>query len=181
MKKYDNLLNPQAVKNNLVFSSLYLSAYELLKSSIIERIESFFATDYNKEGKPILTSQYKKEVLGLHKYKLAASSLWLEKMEVITEDDVRKIDEIRKHRNKIAHDLPNVLVEGFEPHLDYFMEIRRLLEKIEIWWIQNFEIPINSDYDGIEIKDEDIRPGPVIILDHLISIVFSDFEEKRKL
>ena len=168
MEKYENLLNHQAVKNILVLSSLYLSAYELLKFSIIERIESFFATDYNKDGKPILCSQYKKEVLKLHKYKLTASSLWLEEMEVITEDDVRKIDEIRKHRNKIAHELPNVLVEGFEPHIDYFLNIRRLLEKIEIWWIQNYEIPSNSDYDGIEVRDEEIRPGLVIILDYLI-------------
>ena len=59
MEKYEKILNPEIVKNNLMLSSLYLSAFEILKFSIIGRIESSFATDYNKEGNPIQSSQYK--------------------------------------------------------------------------------------------------------------------------
>jgi hypothetical protein len=64
--------------------------------------------------------------------------------------------------------------------VDYFVRVRRLLEKVEVWWILNFEIPVNSDFDGVEVDPKEIKPGRVIALDHLISIVLSDFNEAEK-
>lgn len=169
MEKHENLLNHQVTKNNLILSSLYLSAYELLKYSVIERIKGFFTFDF-EEDKTVIDDQYKDEVLKLHKDPFIASCLWLEKNGAITEAEIEQIKETRSHRNEIAHELPKVLVEGFEVHIDCFLDIRRLLEKIDKWWIQNVDIPSNSDNDGIIIRDDDIYSGATIIIDHLVSI-----------
>jgi hypothetical protein len=50
--------------------------------------------------------------------------------------------------------------------------MRQLLEKVEIWWIKEFEIPTNPDYDNVEIRDEDIKSGTVLGLDYVISVAF---------
>lgn len=47
---------------------------------------------------------------------------------------------------------------------------KKILEKIEIFWMKTFEIPINSNFDGIEINDSDIRTGNLIALDIILSI-----------
>jgi|WetSurMetagenome_2_1015567.scaffolds.fasta_scaffold848527_2 hypothetical protein len=47
-------------------------------------------------------------------------------------------------------------------------------KKIEVWWILNFEIPSNPDFDGVEVDPKEIMPGRVVALDHLISIVLSE-------
>jgi hypothetical protein len=54
----------------------------------------------------------------------------------------------------------------------HFSQMRQLLEKVEIWWIKEFEIPTNPDYDNVEIRDEDIKSGTVLGLDYVISVAF---------
>jgi hypothetical protein len=45
-----------------------------------------------------------------------------------------------------------------------------LLRKIEIWWIENVEIPINPDLDGKAIDYEGIVLGLIITLQLLYNI-----------
>lgn len=172
----EKFLNPEAIKSNLVLSSLYLAAYEILKSAIIDNARDFFASDYDADGKPVLDKQYRDEVSKLHRDLLQASCLWLEKVGAITSDEVEEIGRIRRHRNEVAHELPQLLSEhNRNINLDYFVRIRELLNKIEIWWIRNFEVLINPELDNVEIDDKDIRPGRVIALDYLISVALSDY------
>ena len=175
----EKFLNPDAIKINLVLSSLYLAAYEILKSAIIDNIRDFLIFDYDVNGKPVLDKQYRDDVSNLHQDLLQASCLWLGQAGVITSDEVEEIGRIRKHRNEVAHELPQLLVERDRNlNLDYFLRIRELLEKIEIWWVRNVEILINPELDGLDIDDKDIRPGRVIALDHLISVALSDYLEE---
>jgi hypothetical protein len=108
MTDNNKLLNPDAVKSNLILSSLYLTAYELLKDAIIENIRGFFPFEY-KDGKAVLDEQYKDQVVRVHKDLMNASCLWLQRNGVITEGEVEEIKNIRKHRNQIAHELPKLL------------------------------------------------------------------------
>lgn len=170
----DKFLNPDRLKNNLMLASLYLSAYELLKAAIIDNISSFFATDY-VNGKPVKNYQYHDEVTKVDKDLLRASCSWLIKVGAITLHDIEEIQAIRKHRNEIAHELPKLLGDSeLNLKLDYFVRIRELLGKIELWWVRNFDIPANSDFDGIEIEDSEIHPGRVIMLDYVISVVLAE-------
>jgi hypothetical protein len=171
----DKFLNPERVKSNLILSSLYLSAYELLKSAIINNIKDFFTFGFDADGKPIIDKKYNEQVRQVNGDLLWASCLWLEMNGVISHDEVEQVVRLRNHRNQIAHELPRLLIDsGLNLNIDYFVHIRQLLEKIEVWWILNFEIPSNSDFDGVEVDPQEIMPGRVVALDHLISIVLSD-------
>lgn len=172
---YNKFLNPDAIKSNLILSALYLTAYELLKDAIIDNIRDFFSFEY-KDGKTIPDKQYEDEVVRVHKYLLYASCLWLKRNDVITESEVEEIENIRKHRNQVAHELPKLLSDiDLNLNVGYFLRIRELLEKIEIWWVKNVEIPVNPDFDGVEVNEKDIRPGRVMALDYVISVAFSDY------
>jgi len=168
-------LNPDFIKSNLVLSALYLTAYELLKDTIVDRIRSFYSFEY-RDGHAVPDAQYQKEVLSVHKDILVASCLWLNRTGVIAESEVEEIQLIRTHRNQIAHELPRLLVD---PELDfnvkYFLRIRELLQKIETWWVKNVDIPSNSDFDGVEVDERDIETGRVVILDYVISVALADY------
>ena len=171
----NKFLNSDAIKSNLILSALYLAAYELLRDAIIDNIRNFFIIEY-KDGKVIRDKQYDDEVIKVNKDLLYSSSLWLQHNGVITENEVEEIKNIRKHRNQIAHELPKVLSESdLNLNAGYFRRIRELLEKIEVWWIKNVDIQINTNFYSIEIDEKDILPSRVIALDHVISVALTDY------
>ena len=143
-------LNPERVKSNLVLSSLYLSAYELLKSAIVGNIENFFTFGFDADGKPIVDKQYDEEIRKVNRDSLRASCFWVEKNGAVSHDEVEQIFQLRNHRNQIAHELPRLLIDSeLNLNVDYFVRVRRLLEKVEVWWILNFEMPVNSDFTDL--------------------------------
>ena len=50
--------------------------------------------------------------------------------------------------------------------------------KIETWWIRNVDMIINEDFDGVEVADEDIHPGRVVMLNEIIRIALDDAGDK---
>lgn len=170
------LMDMSNIEKNLIVSSLYLSAFEIIKISIIEDTKNFFSEVKGKEL--VLNKQeYKKEVLKLDKdfgkkrdqhIELNASCLWLEKMNVITKDEIDEIHLIRKHRNEIAHELPRILIDStLDVNIKYLMKIRELVNKIDNWWI-NVEMSIQYlDLDNVE----EVKTGRIMILDHILSIL----------
>lgn len=60
-----------------------------------------------------------------------------------------------------------------------FGEMAILLRKIEVWWIREVEIPTNPDFDGREIDDAAIVPGPLIGLQVLQDIALGPDERSR--
>ena len=171
----NKFLNPDAIKSNLILSALYLVAYELLKAAIIDNIRDFFSFEY-RDGKATPDKQYEDEVIRVHKDLLYASCLWLRRNDVITESEVEEIENIRRHRNQVAHELPKLLGDtNLNLNVGYFLRIRELLEKIEVWWVKNVDIPVNPDFDRVEVNEKDIRPGTVIALDYVISVALADY------
>ena len=59
-------------------------------------------------------------------------------------------------------------------NVGYFLRIRELLEKIGIWYIKNVEIPVNPDFDGVEVDEKDICFARGIAIDYVISVVLAD-------
>ena len=176
----DKFFDQDIVKSNLTLSALYLLAYELLKDAIVVNIKRFFSFEFTDDGKAIPDEQYKNEVTRVHKDILYASCLWLQHNGVITETEVEEIQNIRKHRNQIAHELPRLLSDtDLNLNPEYFLQIRKLLEKIEMWWIKNVDIPTNSEFDDVEVDEKDIHPGRVIFIDYVISVVVDDYMKQR--
>jgi hypothetical protein len=38
--------------------------------------------------------------------------------------------------------------------------LNQLVTKISLWWGLEVEVPANPDYDGVEVKEEDVLTGP---------------------
>lgn len=53
MLDVEKLMNPETIKANLVLCSLYLTAYKVLKSAIVDNIRDFFTFNCDMDGKPI--------------------------------------------------------------------------------------------------------------------------------
>jgi hypothetical protein len=171
-------LKPESLRSNLLSASLYLAAYEILRSSFIDQIRSFFLVGWSAESGETIDPRYQTEVLRLAKSPLRASALWLEQNGVIDEHDMAKLDTVREHRNAIAHDLPK-FISSIDAHLNVglFQSICELVTKVDRWWIAEVEIPTNPDYDDREIDCDGIQSGNMIFLRVLVEVATGKPEE----
>lgn len=173
-RRWEDFLNPEILRTKLISASIYLAAFEILKASIIERIETFFTDGFGPQG-IILSPEHETEVKSRHKSKVRASLEWLQEQEAISAEDIKAFDEIRESRNEVAHQIPKLL--GGESSINFAHQFERmvaLLRKIEVWWIVNFELAINPDFRDTEIDAEGIIPGPLLTLQLMLEIALSD-------
>jgi hypothetical protein len=112
---YTSYLNPEMLKRNLVQCSLFLTGFEVLKHSMVDRLRGYYSHEWHLDevtGKmnEIASNRYKENVLLLHKKdEFQACCLWFQKSGALTGDDMERISEIRKHRNYIAHEITKVI------------------------------------------------------------------------
>jgi len=176
---WERFLNPEILRTNLIVSSLFITAFEMLKDSIIGRIRDFFIDGFNGNDW-IINENYKTKVLILNKSPLYASLEWLKSINAIDEEDVVAFNKIKDCRNEIAHEITNFISKG--PKIDplpLFPNMIDLLHKIEKWWILNVEIPTNPDFDGQEIDEEGIVPGRIMTIRLLADIALGSEEESK--
>jgi hypothetical protein len=90
---------------------------------------------------------------------------------VITKDDIDYLEQIRKHRNLIAHEPLRLLIdENVNINISLLKKSQQLLNKIEKWWIIEFEIPVNPDFDKMKIDENEVQSGTTIFLDYLMLV-----------
>lgn len=178
--RWERFLNPEILRTNVIVASLFITAFEMLKDSIIGRVRDFFTNGFNENGW-IIDDEYQTEVLRKNKSPLYASLAWLKDMNAIDDNDIEKFNKIKNCRNELAHEIVNFISTGskIDP-LPLFGEMIDLLHKIEKWWILNVEIPTNSDFDGREIDEEDIIPGRIITLRLLLDIALGTENESKR-
>lgn len=170
-EKWEQLLTPAVMQERLISASLYVTAFELLKESIVGRLRSFYMVGFNTDG-DIIDERYDTAVLSRNKSPLYASLDWLVENEVIDKNDLQSFERIKTTRNSLAHELPSLVMGGADiKHVERFQEVIALLKKIEVWWVVNLEIPTNSDFDGKEIDEEGIVPGPLLMIQIMLDVV----------
>lgn len=170
LRSWKKFLDPEMLRGNLVSASIFLAAYEILKTAIVDRIKTFFTNGFDENGFTV-DEEYVVKVRSLDKSELRASLLWLRSMDVIDDSDMQRFDQIRKHRNEIAHELFKFATSpDNEIQIELLQALIQLLAKIERWWIREVELPSDSDYDGRDIADEDIQPASLIFLQMMIDI-----------
>ena len=136
------------------------------------------------------SQEYKEQVLNRRipalknkKNTYYSSCLWLKENGVITEEEVEELHKVKLHRNKIAHELPKLLVDSdHEINIELFESINKLLTKIEQWWIVEFEMPVNPEFDNFDYVNVDmneIKSGNIILLNHLIEVVKEEIKLKN--
>jgi hypothetical protein len=170
-ESWEQLLTPEIMKDKLISSAFYLTAYELLKTSIIDRIKSFYMVGWDENGE-IIDERYKSKVLSKNKSVLYASIKWLSENNVVDEKDIESFERIKNTRNEIAHELPSIFLSDKNFNItERFEELIALIKKIEIWWIINVEIEINPDFDGQEIDENGIVLGSILMINMMLEVI----------
>lgn len=175
--KWEEFLNPELLRGKLISASIYIATFEFLVDSIVERIKSFFINGFDANG-PLISPEYKTEVLSRNTSRIYALLSWLQEQNAIDSKDVQAFDKIKKYRNEVAHELPKIISgETGIAFLEQFPVMVSLLKKIEVWWIVNLEIPINPDLADAEIDETGIVPGPVWTLQLMIDLALAEPEK----
>ncbi|OZY85705.1 hypothetical protein CBP51_01230 [Cellvibrio mixtus] len=170
-ENWEDTLNPEIMRERLISISMYITAFELLRETIIDNIRSFYAEGYDQSG-PIIGKDYQDEVLARNKSEIYASLDWLVEHEAIDIKDIESFEKIKKVRNRLAHELLHVFTRGETFNLvEEFNPLIELLRKIGVWWVVNVEIPTNPDYDGQEIDESGIVPGGILSLQIMLEVV----------
>jgi hypothetical protein len=163
-RRWDKLLNPEKLRTNLAKASAFLSAYELLRASVVDKPREFFLSGPcgQKDSTDPKYAKYRAEVVALFPQDVfRASCLWFSSLGAITPDDVKLLGAIRHHRNDIAHELPKYLIEpAHQVDAELFDSICSLLCKVDRWWIQEVEIPTDS---GSEWRSPESAPDDQIL------------------
>ena len=104
-------------------------------------------------------------------------------MRAITKEDIEEVAKIREHRNKVAHQLPEFLVDdAVNINIAYIYKMYELLTKIDVWWFMQSELPTNPELSAHTDEIVSVKSGLMLILELLFSLVPLDhkpFEEKQ--
>jgi hypothetical protein len=179
-QSWEEFLDPDVMRPRLIAASIYIAGFEVLKDSIVGRIRDFFWTGFDESGDKI-DPKYTADVLARNRSPFYASLDWLREQNAIDDHDVETFDRMKRCRNNLAHKLLSVLgLEGLPAEFPQcFSDMVALLRKIEVWWITNVEIPTNPDFDGAEVDESGIVPGPVMTMQLLMDIALGDDERSR--
>lgn len=177
---WERVLHPETLKKNIITASIFSMAFEMLKSSIIDKIEAFY-TNGLYENRMVVSPEYKEEVLSLNKSPLYASLIWLQDMHAIDDKDLEIFEHIKRCRNTLAHEMLTFASSGVDFNVaEAFEEMISLLRKIEIWWFENVEMAIDPEAYPENLDLEQVIPSPVWSLQMLIDVALGPEEEARK-
>lgn len=177
---WERTLHPGTLKKNIITASIFSMAFEMLKSSIVEKIEGFFTNGFDENGL-IISPDYKEKVLSLNRSPLYASLKWLQNADAIDDEDLKSFEHIKRCRNTLAHEMLTFASSGVDfDVVEVFEDMVNLLRKIEIWWFENLEMAIDPDAypEGLDL--EQVIPGPVWSLQMLIEVALGPEEEAQK-
>ncbi len=177
---WERALHPKTLKTNIITASIFSMAFKMLKSSIIEKIDSFFTNGFNENGM-IIDPEYKEKVLSLNRSPLYASLKWLQDMDAINDNDLERFEHIKRCRNTLAHEMLTFASSGVDFDVtEAFNEMIGLLHKIEIWWFENLEMAITPEAYPEDLDLNQVTPGPVWTLQMLIDVALGPEEVARK-
>lgn len=177
---WERILHPETLKTNIITASIFSMAFEMLKSSIIEKIESFFTSGFDENGK-IVDPEYKEKVLSLNRSPLYASLKWLQDMDAIDDKDLERFEYIKRCRNTLVHEMLSFASSGVDFNVDETLnEMIKLLRKIEIWWFEYLEMAIDPEAYPEDLDLDQVITGPVWSLQMLIDVALGPKELATK-
>jgi hypothetical protein len=179
---WESFLDPEVLRPNLIAASMYIAAFELLKSTIVDRLKGFYTLSFDKNGERVVESRYQPEVASQNRSPVYASLDWLRESGAIDSNDLAIFEKVKEYRNRLAHTLVKMASEGMHADLpDRFAEMITLLDKIERWWITNVEMTTNPDHDGKNAEESEIIPGSIIGLRILMDVAMGSREYLQEL
>lgn len=171
------LLHPDELRSGLLLASLYVLAYESFKDGVIDHLRILHFCGIDESGWMINEAEYRRDVLSRDKHPLRASLLWFHEYGAISDEELDTAERLRATRNRLVHELWKLLgTDELAPLLLEFNELIRLYRKIEVWRIVNLEVDGDPAFDGQEINEEEIVPGPMMFMRMLLDVALGDDE-----
>lgn len=175
MDEYEDKLKaklaPESVVRTLIHAGCFLSAYELIKSEVIDHVHEFFWYGF-KDGKHFYDeARYQESVASRDpKSHYRASCAWLVEMDALTAAQVVSLEEIQKHRHEIAHELPKLLIDpNFKIKTDLLVAGIECVRRLGVFW-GSMEVDLDPAWDGREVNYDGIKSGPYLLMDYLATI-----------
>lgn len=174
--QWERFLDPDVVRPSLFLATMFITAFEILKNSIVDDVRGFYTNGFDGNGL-IVGDAYKSQVLAKNKSPIHASLQWLRENNAISDEDLTTFEKLKITRNQLAHQLFAVVIGQVESaHEAQFADLIALLRKIGVWWVINVEIQTNPDFDGQEIDEAGIVPGAIFSLQILIEVASGNTE-----
>ncbi len=166
-ERVSNLTDNELIKI-LTYAGYVLLSYELIRSMIVDPIKLFYK-DVEFHGGPF--KSYNEDVLSRNKKSEFESCLLYLRdfMEAIDDYDLNTIQALRKHRNNLAHELPDRL------NMDEINDNSILLDKVKdvIFKLSNYraymEIGQEPELKGVDWSS--VRGHEYLLLETIINKV----------
>lgn len=175
-KDFEKILDPNTLKRNLTSISLFITAFEMLKQSIIDKPKTMYLSGFDR-NELIYDKDYEKEVLGRNKSCLFASFSWLQEYEILDSKDYENFLKIKSHRNELAHEIVSYVTQN-DKNLDIeiFQTLIKLIQKLERNWFVWFEAELQPEIlnNDNSIAVEHIKSGTEILLDTMIILALDN-------
>ena len=180
---YENIFNKDKLSFNLTFASLYIAIYENMTDYVVSKLKEMMSEVSVENGVIIFTEskEYKDKIRNRvvdnkgNKNVLKASFLWLVEKHILTQEDYNKFLEVKKLRNKYAHELFNVMIEGIsESDFQRLTDIIYLYKKFSNWSFINYEAAIIGYDLSDNVDEENIQAAPNYIFEVILDILYSN-------
>ncbi|WP_131767015.1 hypothetical protein [Candidatus Protofrankia californiensis] len=161
-------LAPETVGTTLIRAGCFLSAYELIKSEIVDKVRGFFWCGF----KDLYDEEhYQRDVLSRNpKSRYRASCGWLVEMDALTSGQVKQLEAIHQHRQEIAHELPKLLIDpDFEVKTDLLVAALGCLRSLGIFW-GSIDVDTDPDFDGVDVDYNEIKSGSFLLMEYLVAL-----------
>lgn len=183
-------IDPTEVNRSLHQVALYLTAWETLKSGVVERVKGFFSRDWHASEKGEIihkpSEEYRREVVSLHpKDEFHACCLWLKSLGAFDDADLAGIELARSHRNEVAHRVVDYIIhEDCSVSRDALLTIYDTVKKLDRWWLAHVELGITGETNS-ELFEAALRGdflgGSGLLLDLILPVFDGDFERLNRL
>jgi hypothetical protein len=173
----------QTLLQSLQRVSLYLTAFETLKSAVIERVRGFFSDQWriNDDGEieGVLSTEYKSRVVTLQpKDELTACCIFLKDVGCFADADIDTVKQIRRHRNALAHEIAAYITRP-ERQVDstLLLSTYRVVKHLDIWWLREVEMCTDPDWTEERLAEVDwskVTGGYSFLLDLILPVFDGD-------
>ncbi len=161
-------LTDEELSGTLAYTGLILVAYELVKSIIVEPIKVFYSGVIFGEGVPF--KSYEEDVLFRHKNEFESCLLYLRDfMKAIDSDDILVVQDLRKHRNDLAHNIARKLqAEDIERDVVLLERVNKTLFKLSSYRTY-MEIGADPEFQNKGIDWESVKGHEYVIFEEVLN------------
>jgi hypothetical protein len=180
-RDYNALLNPDVLRPSLIAVALFVLAYESFRERAIQHVRMLYWCGIDGSGHKYKEDDYRADILSRSRSPFHASLDWYREMGALDAIDLASVETLRKSRNRLVHQLMEIVgTNDLASELTGFAELARIYRKVEVWRVVNIELAGDPEWEGKEINEEEIMPGPILMMQMLTDVALGEKELAAK-